>query len=179
MYPNAALGLACGGAAILGMGRGGWQRWVATLGGVGVTLIGLVGLYLHLTGAGRTWYEALFPSNFVAATTPVGGRPAPETCVAFVLLGSGLIAMLLRRAPIVAQALALSAATVGGTAVVGYLLGVDRRALGTTVIYVGMALHTAIGITVLGLAAILVRPFTGLLRQLLDGGIAATMTRRP
>lgn len=178
MYPNAALGLLLGGLGVLGVDRSGRERVGAGIAAAVVTLIGSVGLVLHLAGANRTWYEALFPAGFVEATTPVAGRPAVETCLALVLLGLSVIAMMFRRAPLVAQALAVSAAAVGGSAVVGYLLGVDRRSLGSSVVYVGMALHTAIGITLLGLAVLLIRPFSGFMYQLLAGGMSGAMTRR-
>jgi hypothetical protein len=178
MYPNAAIGLACGGLAILATERRGRSRAVAA-GAAGVTVtIGLIGAGLHLAGSGPTWYEILFPADFVDATTPVGGRPALETCIALIVLGLSLLATQARRYPIAAEALAISATSIGTSAIVGYLLGVDRRALGSSVAYVGMALHTAIGITVLGLAAILVRPYAGFLGQLVDGGITGAMTRR-
>ena len=178
MYPNAALGLICGAVAVVGSNRSGLWRLVAGVGVVGVGLIGAVSLGLHVAGAGRTWFEGLFPGNFVSATTPVAGRPAPETCLAFVLLAGALASLVLRRGALVGQALAVAGASVGLSAVAGYMLGVDRSSLGGHVVYVGMALHTGVGIALVGAAAVCVRPNVGFTAQLLDGGIAGGVSRR-
>ncbi len=178
MYPNAAIGLVAGAVAVLASRRSGPWRVVAAGGVVGIAGIGLVSLWLHIAGSGRTWFEGLFPTDFVAATTPVGGRPAPETCLAFILLAGALLTLVLRRAPLIGQAFAISGASVGLSAIVGYVLGVDRSDLGEHVVYVGMALHTGIGILLIGVAAICVRPKVGFLTQLLDGGIAGGVSRR-
>lgn len=176
MYPNAAIGLLCGGLAVLGAGRTTAVRVLASGCAVVLTAVGGIGLYLNLATAGPTWFEHLFPAGFVAATTPVGGRPVVETCVAFMLLGVSLAVGALRRFPLLGQALAVAATAVGLSAVVGYVLGVDRARVGG--LFVGMALHTGIGIAALGASAILVRPAVGVLAHLLDGGVSGSMSRR-
>ncbi len=178
MYPNAALGLICGAAAVLGSRRTDLWRIVAALGVVGLGGIGAVSLGLHLADAQRTWFEGLFPGDFVRATTSVGGRPAPETCLAFVLLAGALTSLVLRRSPLLGQACAVAGASVGLSAVVGYVLGVDRSVLGADLVYVGMALHTGVGIALIGAAAVCVRPNVGFAAPLLDGGIAGGLARR-
>ena len=178
MYPNAALGLICGAVAVLGSRRSGPWRLAAGVGVVGLGAIGAVGLGLHIAGAERTWFEGFFPGDFVSATTPVAGRPAVETCLAFVLLAGALMSLVLRRAPLLGQAVAVAAAAVGLSAVAGYVLGVDRSNLGGHLVYVGMALHTGIGIALLGVAAVCVRPNVGFTAQLLDGGISGGVSRR-
>ena len=178
MYPNAALGLTLGACAAVGAKRRGPVRILAAGGALGIGGIGLISLWLHIIGAERTWFEGLFPSGFVEATTAVGGRPAPETCVAFLLLASALATLILRRTPRLGQALAIAGASVGLSAVVGYLLGVDRAELGVQAVYVGMALHTGLGIMFLGFAIVCLRPNVGLPGHLLNGGIAGGVTRR-
>ena len=178
MYPNAAIGLICGAVAVLGSRRSGPWRVVAGVGAAGVGAIGSVSLGLHIAGAERTWFEGLFPGGFVIATTPVAGRPAVETCLAFVLLAGALMSLVLRRAPLLGQALAVAGASVGLSAVAGYVLGVDRSDLGGHLVYVGMALHTGIGIALLGGAAVCVRPNVGFTALLLDGGISGGVSRR-
>lgn len=178
MYPNAALGLVCGAAAVLGSRQNGAWRVVAATGAAGIGLIGAVSLWLHVAGAERTWFEGLFPTDFVKATTIVGGRPAPETCLAFLLLSCALLSLVLRRLALVGQACAVAGSSVGLSAIVGYMLGVDRSDLGQHVVYVGMALHTGIGIALIGVAAICVRPKVGFVTPLLDGGIAGGVSRR-
>jgi len=178
MYPNAAIGLICGSVAVLGSCRTGLWRVVAAVGVVGLAVIGAASLGLHLAEAEKTWFEGLFPVDFVRATTPVGGRPAPETCLAFLFLAVALMSLVLRRAPLLGQAFAVAGASVGLSAVAGYLLGVDRSSLGVDFVYVGMALHTGIGITLIGAGAVCVRPNVGFAAPLLDGGIAGGISRR-
>lgn len=178
MYPNAALGLVCGGVAVAASTRTHAWRLCAALGVAGIGGIGAIGLALHVAEAGRTWFEALFPTDFVAATTPVGGRPAPETCVAFILLAGASATLVARRWSLIGQAMGAGGAAVGVSAVVGYLLGVDRAALGGSAVFVGMALHTGVGIALLGVAIVLVRPNVGFVGQLLDGGVGGRVTRR-
>ena len=178
MYPNTALGLVGAAAAVLGSRRGGAWRGVAAAGVVGVGGIGAVGLWLHAIDAERTWFEGFFPTDFVAPTSAVGGRPAQETCVAFVLLAGALACLVARRGPRLGQALAIAGASVGVSAVVGYILGVDRSNLSGHLVYVGMALHTGVGIALIGVAALCLRPNVGLVAQLLDGGITGRVSRR-
>jgi serine phosphatase RsbU (regulator of sigma subunit) len=178
MYPNAALGLGCGAGALLLSQRRGLWRVIAAGGVVGIGGIGAVSLWLHIADVERTWVEGLFPGDFIDATTAVGGRPAPETCLAFVLLAGALASLVLRRGPRLGQAFALAGASVGLSAIVGYVLGADRSNLGGQLVFVGMALHTGIGIALVGVATICVRPNVGFMAQLLDGGIAGGVSRR-
>ena len=178
MYPNAALALIAGAVAVVGSQRnrpesraaGAVAAWL-------VLAIGLVGLVLNAASADRTWFEALFPSGFVAPTTPIGGRPVMETCVALVVLGSTLVLNSARRAPLTCQVLAFAAMAIGFTAIVGFALGIDRRTTGSG-LFIGMALHTAVGITALALAAVLAPRPVGIVALLLDGGGTGTMGRR-
>ena len=178
MYPNAALALLAGAFSVVGQDWGPRRnRAVTVSGALIVTGIGTMGLALNVADADHTWFEALYPANFVVPTTPIGGRPVIETCIAFMLLGSSLLLTSSRRAPVVGQVLAFAAAAIGFTAMVGYTLGVDRRAAGSG-LYVGMALHTAVGITALGLAAITVRRPVGIVALLNDGGGVGSLSRR-
>lgn len=178
MYPNAALALLAGALSVVGAQshRRGLNA-VAAAAACVVFSIGAIGLVLDVAGAGRTWFEALFPSGFVVATTPVGGRPVIESCLALMLLGSTFILTSVRRAPVVGQVMAFAAAAIGFTAIVGYALGVDRRAEGAG-LFIGMAVHTSVGITALALAAIMVPRPVGIVALLLDGGGTGTMSRR-
>ena len=178
MYPNAALGLLCGSVAVVGSRRSGPWRVAAAIGAIGVGAIGTAGLALNVAGAGRTWFEGLFPAHFVSPSTLVPGRPAPEACLAFVLLAAALTSLILRRAPMLGQGFALAGTAVGLSAIVGYLLGVDRSSPGGHPFYVGMALHTAIGIVLIGAAAVCVRPNVGVTAQILNGGIVGGISRR-
>jgi hypothetical protein len=177
MYPNAAIGLLCGGIAVIASRNGGVWRWVAACCTAVVGALGVVGLWLNVGEHGPTWFD-LFPDDFIDATTPVGGRPVAETCIAFILLAGALSTLVARRHPLAGQVLGMAGLSVGLSAVVGYVLGVDRTSLGTSLVYVGMALHTGLGIALVGLAVILVRPNVGFVAQLLDGGVGGALTRR-
>ncbi len=178
MYPNAAIGLALGAAAVLAVRREGNSRWVGAGCAGGTVAIGAVELILHLVGAGPTWVEGLYRPDLVEASTRVGGRPVAETCLAFILVGTSLTLIALGRRLVLAQALGVATTAVGISAVVGYALGVDRRNLGGAVGVVGMALHTAIGVAFLGVAAVLLRPNVGVVGQLFDGGVTGALSRR-
>jgi hypothetical protein len=180
MYPNAALGFLAGGLGVRMAGnRSGVGRMVALVGAAVLVTVGAVSLALTVADVGPTAFEGLWPDDeFVTATTEVAGRPVAETCIAFLFLGVGLALTAARRALRVAQGCALAAATVGLAAVLGFVIGVDRAALGRSLIGIGMALHTGIGITVLGLALLLVRPDVGLLAQLTSAGPGGRLGRR-
>ena len=177
MYPDAAIGLLCAGIAVITSRHAGAWRWVAAIATAIVGAIGFVGLWLNVGDYGPTWFD-LFPDDFIDATTPVGGRPVAETCVAFILLAGALASLTARRQPLVGQVLGMAGLSVGLSAVVGYILGVDRTSLGSSFVYVGMALHTGLGIALVGASVILVRPNVGFVAQLLDGGVGGTLTRR-
>lgn len=177
MYPNAAFGLLCAGIAVITSRRAAAWRWIAAIATAVVGAIGVVGLWLNVGDHPPTWFD-VFPDDFIDATTPVGGRPVVETCLAFILLSGALGSLTARRAPIVGQVLGMAGLSVGLSAVVGYVLGVDRTELGSSFVYVGMALHTGVGIALVGAAVILIRPNVGVVAQLLDGGVGGTLTRR-
>lgn len=180
MYPNAAIGLAVAGLSLilLAQGSAAWRPAIVGGGGL-VCAIGALSLGFHMAGAGSTILESLWPDDpFVAATTPVPGRPVAETCISFVLIGLAIALLGSGRAPRAAQALGLGAATVGMAATIGYALGVDRQRLGGSLVTVGMALHTAVGILLLGLSVVLVRPEVGVASQLTAGGPAGRLGRR-
>jgi serine phosphatase RsbU (regulator of sigma subunit) len=177
MYPNAAIGLLCGGIAVITSRHHGAWRLIAAVGTLIVGAIGAIGFWLNVVEHGPTWFD-FFPDGFIDATTPVGGRPVTETCLAFVLLAGALGSLTVRRRPIVGQVLGMAGFSIGLSAVIGYALGVDRSSLGNSLVYVGMALHTGLGIALIGASVILVRPNVGFVAQLLEGGIAGTMTRR-
>ena len=171
MYPNTAIALLCAGASSLaasGVGRA--RRSVGvTLGSV-VLGIGAAGSFLHLIGAPVGWFEVLWPADpFVEATTPTPGRPAVETCASLVLIGTALVLLCRQRAPRLAQALSLGSMTIGLTALIGYLVGVDRADLGSSFV-VGMALHTAIGLTAVSFSALVARPGVGGVALLTEAG---------
>ncbi len=180
MYPNAALVFVIGGLAALGaVSQRGRSRLSAMVGFAAIALYAAVTLALYIAEAGPTWLEGLWPEHpFVAATTAVAGRPAPETCVAALCIGGAGMLLAWRRSPRLMQGLALGTVCVGAAAIVGFIIGVDRKSLGSTFVVVGMALHTAIALTTLGLAVMLAQPTVGLFGRLTHSGPSAQLGRR-
>ena len=180
MYPNAALVFVVGGLAALAAARQRRRaRLLAVVGFAGIALYAAITLALHIVEAGPTWLERLWPEHpFVAATTAVAGRPAPETCVAALCIGGAGILLAWRRSPRLMQGLALGTVCVGAAAILGFIIGVDRKSLASTFVVVGMALHTAIALTALGLAVMLAQPTVGLFGRLTRSGPSAQLGRR-
>jgi hypothetical protein len=180
MYPNTALGFTVGGlSALAATHRRRRTRALAVAGFGGLALYGAITLVLHATGVGPTFLEGLLRNDpVVAPTTPVAGRPVAETCVSFVTVGVAGVLLALRRAPRLCQGLALGTVCVGVAAALGFMIGVDRRALGNSFVLVGMAIHTAVGLIVLGTAVLLAQPTLGLFGRLTRTGPSAQLGRR-
>ncbi len=179
MYPNAALGFVLGGvSALLAASHRRSSQRAAVVGFAVVLLGAAITFVLHLVDAGPTVVEILWREDFVPATTPVGGRPVVETCVAFLGAGSAGIVLATRRSARWAQGLALGCVSVGAAAVLGFVIGVDRVELGTSFVVVGMALHTGVGLFLLGAAILLAQPTAGLFARLTHAGPSARLSRR-
>lgn len=180
MYPNAAVGFVLGGVCALAAGSPRAARQRAAVAGFVVVLAGATASFLlHVVDAGPTVLEFLWPDDeFVPATTPVPGRPVVESCVAFMGIGAAGVLLARRGSPRWSQGLALGGVSVGAAAVLGFVLGVDRVDLGTSFVVVGMALHTGIALTLLGLAVLLARPTVGLFSRLTHAGPSAQLSRR-
>ncbi|MFN8023898.1 MAG: SpoIIE family protein phosphatase [Acidimicrobiales bacterium] len=180
MYPNTAIAfVVAGSSALLASSHRLDRRRLATAGFWFVTIGALATFVLHLVDAGPTWLDALWPDDeFVSATTVVPGRPVVETCVAFAGIGAAGVLLARRGSPRWSQGLALGGVSVGAAAVLGFVIGVDRSALGSSFVVVGMALHTGIGITLLGSAVLLARPTVGLFARLTHAGPSAQLSRR-
>ena len=180
MYPNTALALLIGGASALAARTTRNRHRVAAVAGfVTVALLGIVTLALHITGAGSSWLEVLWPDNpAVQATTNIAGRPAPETCIALACIGVAGALLCGRRAAHLSQTLAVATMAIGTSAILGYFLGVNRTTLPASFPAVGMALHTAVALTLLGCAVLFAQPTTGLLTRLTQGGPTARVGRQ-
>ena len=180
MYPNAAIAFVVGGVAAVSAARPGRMiRWLAGLGFLAIAMYGVVTIGLHIAVTGGTWLEGLWPSDsFVTASTRVPGRPVAETCVGLVCIGTAGVLMTSRRLPRLMQGLALGTISVGAAAVIGFIIGVDRRSLGSSFVIVGMALHTAVALMLLGVAVSFAQPTTGLMARLTRSGATAQLGRR-
>lgn len=179
MYPNAALGFLIGGLSVLAASNPRPHRAAVGTAGFSVVLVGAVlSLLFHVLDLGPTWLEGLWPDDpVVAATSPVPGRPVAETCVAFICVAVAGLLLSRRRAPVVSQAFAIGTINVGLAAVLGYVIGVDRAALGSLVA-IGMALHTGVGLLMLGVAVLLAQPSSGVFSRLTHAGASGRLARR-
>lgn len=181
MYPNTALSFTVGGIAAY-TALSPWRsiRLIGLSGFLAIASYAAATLGLHIVEAGSTFLDsALWPADsFIAATTPVPGRPVVETCVSLICIGVAGAMSAAGLWPRLTQALALGTVSVGLAAILGYVIGVNRRELGLSFVIVGMALHTAIGLTALGLAVMLAKPTVGLFASLTLSGPSAQLGRR-
>ena len=168
MKANTALALIALGVAVLllreGQGRG--RRRVGHGIGLLVAAFGLVVLFEYLVDSVGI-DELLFHDP---ESTP--GRPAPHTAVAFVFLGAALASLDRDFGRYRASGWLLGgAAVVVVSALVGYVYEVDflRATSGTT----GMAIHTALALAALTIAAAFLRPDRGPVGYLRRGDLGA------
>jgi signal transduction histidine kinase len=104
---------------------------------------------------------------------PVAGLMAPQTALTFLLLGLALLAVDRRDA--LAQWLALVAGLLPMVALTGYAFQEHRFYRFQNV---GMALHTALGLLLLGLGTLTLRPERGPMRTVMDTGAGGVLARR-
>lgn len=181
MYPNAAIGFVLGGVGALLASSHRPDRQRLALAAFAVVFAGSAATFLlHVFDVGPTVLEALWPddSGFVVATTPVPGRPVVESCVAFMGVSAAGMVLATRSSARWSQGLALGGVSVGAAAVLGFVIGVDRAELGSSFVVVGMALHTGIGLTLLGIAVLLAQPTVGLFARLTHAGPSSRLSRR-
>jgi signal transduction histidine kinase len=119
--------------------------------------------------------ELLFLDD-TAAYTAVPGRIAPNTALAFVLLG---VALTLSRSSAwgrgLRRALALGGLAIGAIGAAGYLYGVSR--LYALAQRTGMASPAAVGLVVLGIGIVLAQPEKGPAALLMSEGPGGTLAR--
>ncbi len=174
MKPNAALAFVAAGSSLCAV-RGGYRR--AALGlAAGVVAVGGLTLFEYVSGVGLGIDEVLAaePPGSIGSLHP--GRMHPTTAMNFVLLGAALGLLAVGRWVLVAQALALTAASVAASALLGYVYGV-REFVGLAV-YNQMALHTTVGMLVLASGVLLSRVDAGLLTAVSGDTAGGLMARR-
>jgi PAS domain S-box-containing protein len=179
--PNAALAFVVAGlsARTLASRRTGPRgRNLARVGGLLVALVGLVTLAEYATGRDLLVDRLIFPEAPGAVPGSFPGRMAPNSALAFLLLGMALLVhdreTLGGSRP--AQLLALAAALVPLQAVIGYVYGVEP--LKGLAAYTRVPFYAGIGFLLLSTALLLDRPETGLMRVFTGPGLAGFMARR-
>ena len=151
MKANTAVGFVLGGLALLRPTR----RWGAAC-GAGVAALGLLTLAEYFLGVDLGIDQWLFREPPGAIGTPFPNRMAPTTALCFALLGAALVLANTGRGLVAAQSLALAAATVAVTALVGYLYAVDSLSWLAYYTHSQIALNTVSAILVLRWACSLI-----------------------
>ena len=102
------------------------HRWIASSAAALTGLIGLLTLFEYGLGRPLGVDQLLFSASVAAETSPIPGRPAFTTAMAFVFLGSALLLMDVRsrRGPQFDQVMAVLSTLVALLALLGYLAGV-------------------------------------------------------
>ena len=183
MVPNTALGLTLAGIALWLLRREPaprLRRWFAEAAAGGAAVIGLLTLAEYLLGRDLGIDQLL--ARDLGATSPAAlpGRPPVHTALALVLVGLALggLDVRPRRGPQPAQLLAVLSTLVALLALLGYACGVPtfygRFSFWP---HTGMALHTALLVTLLGAGIVCARP-GGLMAILLSPGAGGVVARR-
>ena len=145
MQGNAAAGLALCGLGLLAL-AGGRPGAAAAL-GLAVALLSALTFGQYLFGFELGLDEILFEHDVVTRTSHPG-RMAPDTALALVMAGCGL--MLFRSKPAIAGILGALVVAVGSAWALGHAMGLTGGLALSS--YTQMALHTAVGLAVLGAA---------------------------
>ncbi len=182
MVPNTAVSLVLSGAALLLLAPEEPARWRCRLGralalvvlAVGVATLAEYGFSLDL-GVDR-----LLPFRAYRATRLEGlpSRSAPPTALALVLASASLIALggRSRRLSRVQELGAMAAAFIGGLSLLAHGYGAASLYRLSTDPAAGMALHTALALTLLGVGLLCARPERGVVALITSdasGGFAA------
>ncbi|MFF8474244.1 SpoIIE family protein phosphatase [Streptomyces sp. NPDC015414] len=179
MMPNTALALPLLGFALVVAVRGPAARWPAPAARAAAGLVVLIGgltLVEYVAGVSLGIDQVLFESTAGGATA-APGRMAPNTAAALLLLGLASLSALLPRLPAwTGQILGLGAVALGMVRIYGFAYHVPQ--LERFGAYTGMALHTALAVVLLGVAAFLARPGEGPAGLLWNAGTTGALGRR-
>jgi signal transduction histidine kinase len=175
MKPNAAACCILAGLALVLAQRGGPVRAVSAALAAATSVLALATLAQWVLGVDLRFDELLFRDD-TQAYTSVPGRMAPNTALAFALLGAALLlagggGRRLR----VARTLAIVALAIGAIACAGYLYGVSP--LFAVARRTGMALPAAGGLVALAAGVLLARPETGSSALLASDGPGGALAR--
>jgi len=180
MKANTALCFALSGIAVLigyASRARAWKKNCSTLLSLLVISIAVLTLLEYISGHSFGLDELLFSDSPHAAYTSNPGRMSPNTAVTFLLFGSAII-LLARgpRAALAAHALALMGLFIALLAIIGYLF--DAQVFVTIYSLTRMAIHTAVGFWLLGLAVLFARPKKGLTAAVLANSSGGLIARR-
>lgn len=128
-------------------------------------------LFEYVAGHSIGIDQVLFRDDISATGTP--GRMGPNTALCIAFLAIALLVLDSR--PDIAQPLALTSAGIGMIAAIGYAYSV--KTFYGIASYTQMAIHTAVGLVVLGLGIVSVDTGSGLARVVTSSGPGGTLTR--
>ncbi|MEV6590109.1 SpoIIE family protein phosphatase [Streptomyces acidicola] len=180
MKPNTALALlALGVSLVIAARRPVTARMttVARTAAALATLIGVLTIVEYVTQADLGFDQLLFHDDTVQVATGAPGRMAPNTAVALMLAGvASLCATTFRLPAWTSQIPGLAVLALGMLRLYGFAYEVpELERFGG---YTAMALHTAIALVLVGLAAFLTRPDEGPAGLLMNAGTTGALGRR-
>ena len=156
---------------------GTWRRRLGQALAILAIAVGLATLSEHLFGWNLGIDEALFREGAGALATQSPNRMGPPASVCFPLLGTALLLLDRRRRNVApSQVLALAAVAIAVLPILGYVFGVHE--LYGLARYTGIALHTAVAFTLLGLAILFARPGVGLVARIVADDAGGLLMRR-
>ena len=179
MMPNTAIGLALVGVAgalrHLEQPRR-WQQYLSAVAAIVVLLIGL-GTITEYAFHLQIGLDQLF---FGSQRGPYPGRPSPPTAVALSLLATAILFFDsgLNRGARPTEWLILSAAIISVTVLLGQLFGVGPLYRFGSAPVIGVAVHTALSLTMTSLGLLLQRPESGIVGIFAGSGPGALLLRR-
>ncbi len=155
----------------------GWKKKAAFSLALLVIMIAGMTLIEYATHLSLGLDQCLFKDSATSIGTSQPGRMSPNSAVAFLLYGSALI--LLSRQPrgsVMAHVLALAALFIALLALIGYLFNAQIFISGYS--YTGVALHTLVGLWLLGMGILCARPRKGLMAVVLENSPGGLIARR-
>jgi signal transduction histidine kinase len=155
----------------------GWKKSVSTACAGGAVLISLLTLLEYALGWELHIDQLLAGDLALSPATSYPGRMAPHTAVCFFLFGVALLT-LERKTQLVgwpAQYFAIIAGLISVAGLLGYIYG-QRQFYGWQ--RYGMAIHTALGFTLLTLGVLASRPDSGLMASITRDSAGGLMARR-
>lgn len=181
MKPNTALAFTFCGASLLCLryaAAARWAAWAALLCALVPLAIGLLTASENLFRVDLGIDDLLFSHAKLAGTNISSGRPAPLSVFNFALIGTALVLLHGRPAMLksAAQLLAIPVLAFSYTVLLGYLFSL--RALYEVSGFSAVALPTAIGQMLLGVAILAATPEAGITRLLLSPHGGGRLLRR-
>jgi signal transduction histidine kinase len=150
------------------------SRWLALV----VIAIALVFCAEHILDKNPGLDLLLFPGALKASGSPVPGRMAVNTAVAFLFVGIGILLLRYdrRKNGLASQIAALEVLLVAFIALIGYAFGV--RDFYTMQPFLGMALISAMTFVIIGLGLLFSQLHRGIPGLVADAGAAGVVARR-